>query len=272
MNKYIYIVSLFAFLFFNCQGNSNQQKSKNININQNIISKNELPKNLYLLFIGYKDNYPVFKNAEGNELYLSEEIGKLTLIKNIEKDQKPHFINDKVLIVSKENNILLIFSDGTIDKINTEGKVNFVTSNAELSKLVFLNENWELELIDLKDNSRTNTNIYCTLPQLINNNLYYLNPVEEKIYKTDINYFSNTSILYKNVLEESSLIITPDEKYIVCMGYHPTKGLKYTIINIETQKVIFPEIESGYEHYYSYQEKAIVYFNPYNFDTKVIKP
>jgi hypothetical protein len=224
----------------------------------------------FLMHIGYYMNYPVFSGSKG-KVFISKETGKLHLFRELLEGQTASFINDSVFILLEEENIFLLFHNGKVETLKEGSRVVKVIANSEMTKLIITTFRENTKIIDLITHSVLDLNLgVIYIYQLIGDTIYYR--WGSKILKANINRPGYSEEVSNKVVGELSMIITPDQKYLMGYGYHSTHGLCPTIVNVETGVTRFPDVYPHAEHYYSYQENAVVFYHPNTFEVWVVKP
>ncbi len=232
--------------------------------------------------IGYIDSFPVFNDYEKKELLISKETGKLEFLMNYPKSYFPVFICNDGIIYRKNDSIIIHYQNGLSKSLFLKEGIFFISGFNDLSKFVVVNKLSEIVLIDLNANKITNSHIIATdfiylISDVLLFGVYHENDDAMKVYKTKLDELEeNKIVLVTENISGDPWILTPNGKYIVC----DDPDYKLAIYNIATKS--FQNVDLGIPleeitysltcSYYSYQEKAIVFYNPHTFEVKIIKP
>ena len=274
MTKNIFLSQIFLLFFIACQGNV----KTNENLGQQTVVSTEkvsLPDNMSLNFIGYLNSYPVFNNSETYELYLSKVTGKLELYQKYKESLLPKYINNSgIVYFNVDNNDLIVkYFNKTERTVNLGDYIIYLTGNENLDKIYFEDMEGFLNKLDVESGKIQKSNIKGSLPYYSKDEIYFASSIDENepglnIFKTDLN-LNTKQLVLKNVLGDPWVLAK--DKYIIC--YPEIKNEKLSIYNLETSK--YQEVQGENLEtwsYYSYQDEAIIFYDPSTFKIKIIKP
>jgi len=239
-----------------------------------------ISENNALVFIGHVKTYPAFKDWENpGKILISKEKGKLHLFETHLLNMESMYLNNTGIFYKGENAIIFQTYLGDIKEYKIDGQLQFITASNDGSLIIYNLFGGNMIFINSITGKIIDTKIDGIFPYLIDSTLFfskYCNPkvssdVSLDIYKTNLTNFSEPIIVLKNIFGDP-WIISPFGKHIACQVNDSELNLKHVIYNIETSKFDFIDLEEKfYIPYYSYKEKGIVYYNPTNFNYKIIK-
>jgi hypothetical protein len=284
--KNILITFLLPLILLGCQGSSSRKPETNTPDNSTTIVTKGLNSEVAVTsdqreiqggnesysHIGYYRKYPVFKGWIAKEkIYISRETGKLEVFRELPEGLTPSFINDSLIILLEEESIHLLFFNGRKDTLEVGTQVIRAIANPTASKVLISPRKGKLVLLDLGDGSRKSMGFNAGYSfQLVGDTLYYF--WGEGVSRVNINLPGESIEVANQVWGENSMIITPNQKFLMCDALHPTDGLRPAIVEVETGATQFPDVYRHAEHYYSYQENAVVFYHPNTFEVWVVKP
>lgn len=280
MKKHIInAIILSIFLFCSCHAQTSKDDTNNKNQNKIEIKSIILDEDAYLEFIGYYQNYPVFKNYSTDELYISKRAGIFNLLLKYKNNQNPLFVNNRAIVFTKDNDLIIKHLSNDEERvISLPNEAIMLTSNDDVNTIVYCDVDQNIKRLDVQSKEIVDLGIKGNYPVIIKNKLYYsqlenkaLDDTYENIYVYDLVNPSSPSLVLNKIMGDP-WIITPDEKFVICNKYKEGKGLTVCYINLITKEITFLDsLDNSTMCYYSYQEDLMVFYDPSNPNFRVKK-
>ena len=258
--KYLYILICFTILY-----SCNAQEAEKLSIEE---LRNANGK---FYFKGYQNDLMVFDDAVNKILYVTDDLKSFAVIKKYDKDLNVKFVNKSGIVYAKNDTLISELFNGTKDLLVSNSKIYFVTANNELSKIIFNDRDWEVEVWDRVNNKLESKNLKGGMPYLVNDVVYYL---DKKEVKQVLLNGEESKKLLENVAGDP-WILSPNGNYAFLMARKENVGLKPAIYDFNKNEFDFIDISLSYLVFYSPDNKIAYFYNtktldlkPYNLETK----